>query len=334
MSFEIERVADASRAGDWHRIGVAVLAHDAPDLLADPVEEVIAQLPDGSPSFRREFYVGYADGEPVARGEIGLPTLDNLRIANLSIQVTPSHRRRGYGRQIFEHLRERAVAVGRSILMGEVTVPLVGEAPGESFATRFGAKEALRDIRRVLELKAVDNERLDALEAEARRHSGGYELVEWTGHAPGEFVEDAARLMARMVTDSPMGELHWGEEHWDGERLSERIDEFIRRGRTVFAVGARSSSEHSLVAMTEIGVSRRQPEVGYQWDTIVAPEHRGHRLGLLVKVANLRRVLAETPTTERLVTWNAESNVHMISVNERLGFQVVGAAAEWQLELT
>ena len=50
-------------------------------------------------------------------------------------------------------------------------------------------------------------------------------------------------------------------------------------------------------------------------------EHRGHRLGVAVKVANLRLLQRERPDITRLTTYNAEVNSHMIGVNEALGFR-------------
>jgi hypothetical protein len=87
------------------------------------------------------------------------------------------------------------------------------------------------------------------------------------------------------------------------------------------------------VGYTDIGVNVEQPRVGYQWDTIVLAEHRGHRLGLLLKLANLELLVRTAPGVELVNTWNAEINSHMIAVNEALGFRPVDRWREWQLDL-
>jgi hypothetical protein len=74
-------------------------------------------------------------------------------------------------------------------------------------------------------------------------------------------------------------------------------------------------------------------ELGYQWDTIVSREHRGHRLGLLVKLANLRLLREVSPKTRYLNTWNADDNAPMVAVNDALGYRPVEVTQEWQLEL-
>lgn len=65
----------------------------------------------------------------------------------------------------------------------------------------------------------------------------------------------------------------------------------------------------------------------------VLRDHRGHRLGQLVKAVNLRALRAELPEVERVVTWNAEQNAAMLRVNRALGPRTVGVATDWQKHL-
>ena len=62
-------------------------------------------------------------------------------------------------------------------------------------------------------------------------------------------------------------------------------------------------------------------------------EDRGHRLGLRIKVANLRMLQSRSPETPRIYTFNAESNTHMLAVNTRLGFRVTARMGELQKKL-
>ena len=61
--------------------------------------------------------------------------------------------------------------------------------------------------------------------------------------------------------------------------------------------------------------------------------HRGHRLGMALKAANLLWLREREPGVKRIVTWNADSNSHMIEINERLGFRPLDRWHEWQLHL-
>jgi hypothetical protein len=82
--------------------------------------------------------------------------------------------------------------------------------------------------------------------------------------------------------------------------------------------------------MTELMLPIDSDEWAYQGDTIVDPPHRGHRLGLLLKIASLRAMLADRPGVKAICTWNAGVNKHMISVNEQLGYVEHGWGAEYQ----
>lgn len=54
----------------------------------------------------------------------------------------------------------------------------------------------------------------------------------------------------------------------------------------------------------------------------VTEQHRGHRLGLLVKAAMLEWLAETEPAIELIETGNASANDHMIAVNDTLGFAV------------
>ena len=63
----------------------------------------------------------------------------------------------------------------------------------------------------------------------------------------------------------------------------------------------------------------------------MARAHRGHRLGLLLKAAMLELLLEREPQLEAIETYNAETNAHMVGINETLGYQVTGRLASWQM---
>jgi hypothetical protein len=80
-------------------------------------------------------------------------------------------------------------------------------------------------------------------------------------------------------------------------------------------------------------VARDHPGFGAQNDTSVGRAHRGHRLGLLLKIEMLRWLSDVEPQLRVLDTWNAASNAYMIAVNEQLGYRVLDESIEWQRHL-
>jgi len=65
----------------------------------------------------------------------------------------------------------------------------------------------------------------------------------------------------------------------------------------------------------------------------VAGPYRGHRLGLLVKVAMLELLAEREPQLTRIVTGNADGNEHMIAINDELGYTVLDQWPSWELEV-
>ena len=319
----------------WQDVTDAVHAADVPDLPPSPFEELvaIARLPRAS--VRDERYLLADEGSPVALARASFPLLDNTEQCLVHVAVHPAHRRRGHGRTLFDFLVERARVEGRTRLLLEVAEPLVyGEgAPGPAFATSVGATRALDEIRRVLDIDALDEARLDALEAEARSRSAGYQTVSWIGPTPEDLVDDHAQLMGQMSVDAPMGDLDWEPEAWDAGRVREQEQLVADQRRTALLTAVRHRESGRLVAFSSMGVSQLRADPAYQWDTIVLREHRGHRLGMLAKVINLRLLLREVPEARRIVAWNAESNTHMVAINDALGFRPVERLAEWVYEI-
>ena len=57
--------------------------------------------------------------------------------------------------------------------------------------------------------------------------------------------------------------------------------------------------------------------------------HRGHRLGLLLKAEMNLWLAGAEPQLRTVDTWNAESNDHMIAVNEMLAYRWMARGLEY-----
>jgi RimJ/RimL family protein N-acetyltransferase len=87
------------------------------------------------------------------------------------------------------------------------------------------------------------------------------------------------------------------------------------------------------VAFTGLAVPEAPRDLVEQGGTLVLRGHRGHRLGLAVKAANLAAVQGEHPERTRVNTQNAEVNAPMVAINEKMGFRPVELALEFQRAL-
>lgn len=321
---------DDAAFAQWCGVWAAGELLDRPDEPPRPVQEHVALgrelvRPGGSRGgTHRAAFIG---DDVVGALRLILPLRDNTRVAFVDVAVHPEHRRRGIGAVLLAEALRLAADAGRTELISEIDEP-VQDTAGRAFALRHGWRCDLLETRRDLVLPP-DEAQLSAVEAEARQASAGYQLVSWRDRTPDELLDDRALLEQRMSTDAPHGDLPVEEERWDGERLREIEAMNAARGRTVLSAGA--VREGRLVAFTDLHVSRERPEHARQGSTLVLREHRGHRLGALVKAAVLRELADAFPGTRRITTYNAEYNAPMVAVNRALGFQPTGHTSMWSL---
>lgn len=327
----LEEVTDASGVARWHQIDSRAIPLDY-GLPANPLVEVeaLALLPPRSE--RSVLFIATSDGVDVANAVAWLPLQDNLENASILFSVDPPHRRNGFGEAMALALVEWARAADRTQLRFMAPAPLDGPAPSEAIANRMGAEVGLEVVLRVLDVDRFDDASLDALLAQhVADRAAAYDVVTWVDRVPDELVDGAAYLLGRMSTDVPTGTFEWEAELWDAARYRDREDELLERGRVRIAAGAVDRATGRLVGYTDIAVPTTEPAYGDQFDTIVDPDHRGNRLGVLIKVANIRHLRAVQPRTERVTTWNAASNTHMIAINELLGFRPTLRSVHWQV---
>jgi GNAT superfamily N-acetyltransferase len=270
----------------------------------------------------------------VGAARLVMPQLDNRHAAEVLLEVLPEERRRGVGRLLAAELDRRARAHGRDTLMAYADESPVGEAGTvvRSAAAALGWEVAQVDVRRDLDLP-LDPVRCAELAAACRPYAADYDLGTWWDHTPDELVEDRARLDTDFSEDAPKDQLDWRQEVWDGARV--RRDEARSRGmgHTFLAAGAVHRPSGRLVGYTEVGLPRSQPRRAYQWGTMVLGDHRGLRLGLLLKLRALQELAAASPQTQYVSTWNAQENGPMIAVNEALGARTNGRVLAFQRKL-
>ncbi|MGQ0465748.1 MAG: GNAT family N-acetyltransferase [Sporichthyaceae bacterium] len=282
-------------------------------------------LPD-EPS---EFYLARRDGRLVGVAVVELPHLDNVETAWAEVIVAPEARRRGVGTALWEHVAEVARAAGRKLVVFETVMG----GKDEEFARMQHAELGIYTARRQLRIDEAVLARGAELEAHALPFAREYDLHSFYGPTPEQWIDGVAYLNGRMSTDAPLDDLEWEPEAYDADRIRGRESRIELWGQRVYTTLAVHRDTGTVVGFTNIGVCVDDLTAGHQWNTIVDPEHRGHRLGVLLKVANLRFTLTHCPTMATVLTWNAVSNGPMIEVNEAMGFRLFDHWGEWQVRL-
>jgi GNAT superfamily N-acetyltransferase/RimJ/RimL family protein N-acetyltransferase len=260
-------------------------------------------------------------GRPCGWYRLGLPQRENRHLADLSLSVHVASRRAGLGTALLRHAAERARDAGRTGMAGRARAG----SPGDAFAQAVGARSGLTDIVRVLELADIPPGHLAQLRARAEPVARGYDLLSWLGPAPEDEVEAVAAINSSAGADIPR-EAGNEAQVWDAERVRMHERRNAAQGLRCYAVGARSQASGELAGLTELAVDPAIPTWGLQELTAVARPHRGHRLGLLVKLAMLELLAEREPQLTRIITGNTDANLHMIAINDDLGFRVLD---EW-----
>ena len=328
-------ISDDAALGRWHAVSHAGLMAGLQDPPAWTFPEVLATYRTPDSSMRREAFVAVdGGGEVVGAGELMFPLRENPRLAICEIGVPPEHRRQGVGTALYAHVVERARAEGRTSLMTQVNVAdgtPQEEWPGVAFAQKVGFSLRNTELRRQLRLP-VEPLHLRTLAGKAAQRGSDYRLVSWSGPCPAEYAEQYAELKGRLSVDAPLGDVDYEQEVWDVARLRETEDRAAAQGRTLHTTVA-VAPDGTLAGHTQLAVPRHEPGRAYQWDTLVQGAHRGHRLGLALKVANTEALSQAHPEVARIDTWNAVQNGPMVAVNVELGYRIMDACQEWQRDL-
>jgi GNAT superfamily N-acetyltransferase len=278
---------------------------------------------DGSPV--HAFLATDPAGRPVGYCHITLPAKENLSMAFCALTVALDRRRAGAGTALLSQCAAVATAAGRTRLAASA----FDGTPGAAFARAKGAASGHADILRTLTVTAGTPGRLAALRPAAEQAAAGYELLSWRGLPPEEHLSQLAVVLQSME-DAPINE---GVEPtvWDADRVREVGENEAASGLDAFTVVARHAASGDLAAYTKLVLAPGMPEWAAQEDTVVLPPHRGHRLGLLVKIEMIDVLARQAPQVRHVITGNAGQNEHMIAINEQLGYEISSITRTWEL---
>jgi len=284
------------------------------------------------------------DGAFIGRVGVDIPFEEGSRNAFCLIELLAAHHGRGIGSAAHVLIEQAAREHGRTVLQSWAQHPDAAaerlQAPTgfgsipKDHAARFYLRHGYRleQIERQSELDlATADDVIARLLDEAVDASTGYRVVQWTAPTPSEYADGYAWMKSRMSTDAPSADLEFDEEVWDAERVARHDAKYVESGRIVLVTAAHHITSGELVAFNELVLGTDPAGPSHQEDTLVLREHRGHKLGQLVKCAGLqtwRREIA--PHSPKVITYNAEENRPMLDINEAIGFVPVAYNGAWK----
>jgi len=271
----------------------------------------------------------FVDGRMVGETILMGSTSDNVEVGQVLLLVDPPQQRQGSGARLLTHVEEHARTRGRRILRAQARVG-EGLARNRTFAERRGYVLAMTEIERRLPLP-VDLDLLDRLAAEAAAYHGDYEIRSFVGPVPPELRASYVDLDNLLVVEMPHGDLELEAARETVADLDAVEREREAAGRTT--VSAVAVHDGAVVAFADASVPGGDATHVDQYGTLVHPAHRGHRLGMAVKCAQLRLLSERFAERDYIGTSNAETNAHMVAINVALGFTIHQVWGEFEKRL-
>ncbi|WP_353828242.1 GNAT family N-acetyltransferase [Agromyces sp. SYSU T0242] len=331
---DLEAYADFARRIQLETIGTEEFSYSAAELA----------VLGGNPYLERRRF-GIFDGERlVAATSAWWEREDDDGAPMITmVGVEPAARRQGLGGRVLDAIEASARDAGRTstILISEHrtddrtgerlhapqgAASLPADAPSVRFAQSRGYRLGQLLVASVLPV-ADAGARFRGM-AERAARTDGYRLERWRDHTPVEHLDAFAAARSRMVAEAPSGAVDFPDEHWDAARIVEEEALAVDAGRTHLTVAA-ITADGDVAGFTILTLAPGK-RAAYQDDTLVLGPHRGHGLGMRMKLANLVALADAAPERREVYTWNADENGPMLAINRDLGFRPHSIQATWQ----
>jgi mycothiol synthase len=329
MGHTIEQI-DTTRAPDsllreLHDYYVVLEAEELPGDPPTPIDMRIADWRYLSTHYPEWRWI-LRDGDGIAAAAVAAYDVhQNLENGFGRVHVHPDKRGRGYARAIatpvFDHLEEN----GRTrfetwIKKGE---------PFEGLLPELGLEPVYEEKRSRLVIADLDMELMDAWIERASERASDYDLVYHESPLPDEILDDFCELALIMntapresfeVEDEVLTPEHWREMESNARDSKSQL-------HTLIAVHRPTGR---FAGYTQIKTQELQPDLAWQLDTGVDPEHRNKGLGRWLKAGMIRRIVGAYPRVARVDTYNAGSNEPMLNINIAMGFAPFHISNSWQ----
>lgn len=332
MSIEIESVDLAAASEETLRALVALYdvldAEDLPDDPPEPIEHRMLDLRRTFARFPTHRWALTDDGDVVAAAIAYYDVEENLDNGFGRIMVRPTCRGRGYARLLATPLLDHLAVAGRT----RVETWITEGHPAETLAESLGMKRALSERRSRLLIADVDVALMSDWVDRASQRAAEYELLAMTSPFPEEHLEQYCEMMTVMNT-APLEDYEMEDEHITASDWRD-IESAVMASRCqINNLTAVHKPSGAFVGYTQVKTQDLQPDLAWQWDTGVHPDHRNKGLGRWLKAEMVLRIVDDYPDVRRIDTENAASNEPMLNINLAMGFKPIHDTFIWQGQL-
>ena len=244
------------------------------------------------------------------------------------VHVRPDSRRRGFAKLLASPALDVLEEGDRKSLITDVPEG----SPIEPKLGALGMKKSFQDKRSRLVIADLDWDLMDSWIEKAAERASGYELLFLETPFPEEYLENWCAVMDVMNT-APKEDLEFDDATYTPEKWRDIEEKELAQGSRLVAYVAVDRATGQFVGLSEIIVQKHQPDLAWQGDTGVHPDHRNMGLGRWLKAAAIKKVMADHPDIERIDTGNAGSNEPMLNINVAMGYHPILLTNAWQGDL-
>jgi GNAT superfamily N-acetyltransferase len=347
---ELEIPSSAGASG-WDDFVTALGIHYGNEALTYGTDELAFSATEALPNYLDQdnqptrLFVARDGSRMVGAARYEIEPGDDPHAAWMMVDVLAGAREAGVGSALSAKLQGVAATDG---IRKAIVYAVSGYGPGPRLPAPTGFGSVPRDNPEVRFLlgkgyrleQVVRGSRLPlpvdvtAQLAEAVAISGAdFAIHHWIDRTPPKWRADMAMLRQVMSVEEPSAGLEEPEDVWTVERLVADEARFETSPRSLQVCAIEHVPTGHLAAFTTLSVPAESDRSVSQEDTLVLREHRGHRLGMLLKLANLAEMQRRSPKHPSIITFNAEENRHMLEVNEAVGFVPIGYEGAWRRDL-
>lgn len=265
------------------------------------------------------------DGTLCSVASLQFPLLENTDTLEFFTYFDPRYETTQVVESMTEAIVECSKQHDRSKMSFWGVIPALGEVDDPSLianqiALRLGMTRKNVAVCRAIRLP-LDAGRVAAL-SESITPRNGYRIVTWRDRAPEEYLTAVGLLKRQADLDSPDEDYESEVTDYTPERLRHHEQRMHDQGITAMVAMA-LDADGSPAGYTELVFNRHpQTTLGWQEYTVVLPGHRGHGLGLSMKLTTHMACASEARHLRLLATWNSHVNPQMIAINAALGYEV------------